>query len=211
MESRNVILTFEKAKEFYNSGNVALKEVALQAYTKDELTIPEWQNIKTFEDAVKALGMHLDNVLCDISYMKEDIEGKLGKHLIAIYKLSIIRKALNKGWEPKMAEGSIYYPWVKIYPIGKEAKAAKAAAANGWRFGPTFIADNKRYTLVGGDYRYYMGDGLISLSCELGFILPYLGLLGCKSKEIAEHMSRYFSKEIFEATYSHHAGTYQWV
>lgn len=210
MEKRNVTLTLQKAKEFYNSSNTALMEVALLAFTKEELTIPEWQNINTFEDACKYLGLNMDFVNFALCNMK-NIEGKLDKHLTAIYKLGIIRKALNKGWEPKMAEGSIYYPWVKIYPIGKEAKAAKAAAANGWRFGPTFIADNKRYTLVGGDYRYYMGDGLISLSCELGFILPCLGLLGCKSKEIAKHMSRYFSKEIFEATYDHNADTYQWV
>ena len=71
METRNVTLTLQKAKEFYNSGNAALKEVALQAFTKEELTIPKYTDIKTFEDAVKALGM--DNVLCDISYM-EDIE-----------------------------------------------------------------------------------------------------------------------------------------
>ena len=53
METRNVTLTFEKAKEFYNSGNAALKEIALQAYTKEELTIPKFENIKTFEDACK--------------------------------------------------------------------------------------------------------------------------------------------------------------
>ena len=29
METRNVTLTLEKAKEFYNSGNIAVMEVAL--------------------------------------------------------------------------------------------------------------------------------------------------------------------------------------
>ena len=56
MESRNIALTLEKAREWYNSGSADLREVALQAYTKDELTIPEWQNIKTFEDACREIG-----------------------------------------------------------------------------------------------------------------------------------------------------------
>lgn len=68
----------------------------------------------------------------------------------------------------------------------------------------------KKYTLVGGDY-YYNCDGLANFSCGDGVVLPNLGLLGCKSREIAEHMSRYFSKEIFEAAYAHHVGAYQWV
>ena len=206
METRNVALTLEKAKEFYNSGNTALREVALQAFTVEEPETLNFTDIKTFWDAVKALGLDINYVQIDLEALECNIYN--ANHLGAIYKLGIIRKALNKGWEPKMTEGSIYYPWVKIYPIGKEAKAA---AANGWRFGPTFITDNKRYTLVGGDYHYYMGDGLISLSCELGFILPCLGLLGCKSSEIAEHMSRYFAKEIFEATYAQHIGAYEWI
>ena len=35
MESRNIALTLEKAKEWYNSGSSDLKEVALQAYTEE--------------------------------------------------------------------------------------------------------------------------------------------------------------------------------
>ena len=198
MELRNVTLTLQKAKEFYNSGNDALKEVALQAFTKEELTIPKYTDIKTLEDAVKALGMDMDNVLCDISYM-EDIEGKLGKHLIAIYKLDIIRKALNGNWKPSLVQGSVYYPYVRFYPAGQ--KAREAASSKSWKLGESFIADGKKYTL----------DGLAGFGFGYGEVRPTLGLLGCKSREIADHMSRYFSKEIFEATYSHHAGTYQWV
>ena len=58
METRNVTLTLEKAKEFYNSGNTALREVALQAFTKEELTIPKWQNIETCGDARHAVGRY---------------------------------------------------------------------------------------------------------------------------------------------------------
>lgn len=50
MESRNVTLTLEKAREWYNSGSADLKEIALQAYKEDELETPYWEKIKTFDD-----------------------------------------------------------------------------------------------------------------------------------------------------------------
>lgn len=40
MESRNITLTLDKAKEWYKQGG-ELKEVALQAYTEEELTNDE--------------------------------------------------------------------------------------------------------------------------------------------------------------------------
>lgn len=208
MESRNVTLTLDKAKEFYNSGNTALREVALQAFTADELTTPKFTDIKTFEDACKAL--HLDMI-----YVNSDIESLLetnyisGSHLIAIYKLNIIRKALNKGWNPSLVQGSVCYPFVRFYPAGQ--KAREAVSSNSWKLGESFIADGKKYTLVGGDYSYCSYDGLAFFGSGYGDILPNLGLLGCKSKEIAKHMSAYFAKEIFEAYYAKHVSTYEWV
>lgn len=207
MESRNISITLKKAREWYNSGSTDLGEVALQAYTKDELEIPEWQNIKTFEDACKAL--HLD-----MNYVDSDIESLLetnyisGSHLIAIYKLDIICKALNKGWKPSMVEGKIYYPYVRFYPAG--LKAIEAVSSNSWKLGESFIADGKKYTLVGGGYGCCYADGMGDFGCEYGFVLPILGLLGCKSREIAEHISRYFMKEIFEAVYSQYIGLFTW-
>ena len=209
METRNVTLTLEKAKEFYNSGNAALMEVALQAFTKEELTIPEWQNIKTFEDACIAIGMNLDNVIYDISHM-EAAEGNLGKHLTAIYKLDIIRKALNgTDWKPSLVKDIVYYPFVRFYPANK---AKDATNSNGGKLGPSFIANGEKYTLVGGGSSYYScGVGVGGFCRGFGHVNAFAGLLCCKSKEIAQHMSRYFMKEIFEAVYAQHIGIYKWV
>lgn len=205
MESRNIALTLEKAREWYSSGSADLREVALQAYTKDELTIPEWQNIKTFEDACRALGVSTTSYI-EAPYTAGE---EIVNHLHAIYKLDIIRKALNGDWKPSLVQGSVYYPYVRFYPAGQ--KAREAASNNNWKLGESFIADGKKYALVGGVFYYCNYDGLAYFGFGYGGVLPDLGLLGCKSREIAEHMSRYFSKEIFEATYAHHAGTYQWV
>ena len=47
MEERYITISFEKAKEWYNSNNSSLKEVALQAFTKEEL---EQINLKELID-----------------------------------------------------------------------------------------------------------------------------------------------------------------
>lgn len=204
METRNVTLTLQKAKEFYNSGNAALKEVALQAFTKEELTTPNYTDIKTFEDAVKALRMDLDNVLCDISFM-EAVEGNLGKHLTAIYKLDIIRKALNGAdWKPKLTEGDIYYGWVRFYKQSSNIPSDKKIIGN-------FIADGQKYLLVGGFGGYGCYYGLGYFTSGYGPSVPSFGLLCCKSKEIAQYMSEQFGKIIFDACYAHHVGSYKWL
>lgn len=206
METRNVTLTLEKAKEFYNSGNAALKEVALQAFTKEELTTPKYTDIKTFEDACKALGMDIDKVECDLTNLIY-LEGGLGEHLTAIYKLDIIRKALNGAdWKPKMAEGNIYYGWVKFYKKSSNIPYDKKTIGN-------FIADGQKYILVGGfqNYRYYDGLGAFVSGYVYGNLNANLGLLCCKSKEIAQYMSEQFGKIIFDACYAHHIGLYRWL
>lgn len=210
METRNVNVTLEKAQEWYKKGG-DLKEVALQAFTEEELTTPKFTDIKDFWGAVRALGLDRDSVQDDLSRLSNTLgfETNTVGHLRAIYKLDIIRKALNKGWNPKMTKGSVYYPYVRFYSAGNKAK--EAARSNGWEVKETFNADGQKYALVGGDYFIHFGDGIAGFSFKCGIILPNLGLLGCKSEEIAKHMSRYFAKEIFEATYAQHVGTYEWV
>lgn len=207
METRNISLTIEKAKEFYNSGNTALMEVALMAFTKEELTIPEWQNIKTFEDACKSLGLNMDFVNFTLCNMK-NIEGGLGDHLTAIYKMDIIRKALHGDWKPSLVKGKVFYPFVRFYPANTVKDTANS---NGWKLGPSFIFDGEKYTLVGGGCCGWSAYGVGNFIGCHGVVSANAGLLGCKSTEIAQHMSRYFMKEIFESVYTQHIGMYEWV
>ena len=206
METRNVTLTLDKAREFYNSGNVALKEIALQAFTKEELTTPKYTDIKTFEDACKALGLNMDFVNFALCNMK-NIEGGFGKHLTSIYKIDIIRKALNGDWKPSLVEGRVYYPFVEFYLANKVKEATNS---NRWKLGPSFMADGEKYTLIGGGYYCVGAPGVGNFLEGDGYANANAGLLGCKSEEIARHMSKYFMKEIFEAVYAQHIGMYEW-
>lgn len=200
METRNVTVTLEKAKEWYNSGNTTLKEVALQAFSEKELKVKNFTDIKTLEDVCEALNMDYEEFL----HMKACLGDT---HLRAIYMLDLIRKALNGDWKPSLITGNVYYPYVRFYPAN-EARAR--ANENNWVAKESFIADGKKYTLVGGDYGCFSCGGLGYFGSGSGDVRPYLGLFGYKSEEVAKHMSKYFAKEIFDATYAHHKN-YKWV
>lgn len=46
METRTIKITLDKAREWYNSNNSPLKEIALQAFSEKELKIPSYDDIK---------------------------------------------------------------------------------------------------------------------------------------------------------------------
>lgn len=207
MESRNITLTLEKAREWYNSGSADLKEVALQAYKEEELKEVDWRNIKTFEDAYHALGVSHRIVRRDLEQLNIGFVGDVKKHLIAVYKLDIIRKALNKGWNPKM-EDTIYCPYIRIYPTGKED--IKTIGVIDKKINGTFKVNDTTFSLVGGSAIFYK-YGLSNFNYGSGNINANPGLLSCKNSEIARHMSKYFAKEIFDACYAQYIGAYEWV
>ena len=110
MEERNITVTLNKAKEWFNSGNATLKEIALQAFSKEELNRFDFTKIKTFEDALTALGykestkVYIRNTINDISMYS--------RASAAMTKLNIIRKALNLGQDLHLTKDYyIYYPY----------------------------------------------------------------------------------------------------
>jgi hypothetical protein len=190
---RSVKISLEKAREWYNSGNESLREVALQAFKESELIVNPWENIKTFEDACRVLGINPKGRFI------------FDSHLQNMYKLQIVKKALNGAdWEPKLNTGTIYYPWMRYYPKGNSYNSSWKPVAN-------FKAkeDNKVYTLVGGDcYPFDGGIGSFGVGC--GGVNAILGLLGCKSEEIAKYFGITFGKLIFDAIYGQYYN-YTWV
>ena len=67
------------------------------------------ERIKTFADAAKAIGIE------DPDEWEENYS-EVEPDILAYFKLRIIVKALNEGWEPTFAEDEWrYYPWFWLY------------------------------------------------------------------------------------------------
>ena len=200
MEERNVIVTLNKAKEWFNSGNATLKEIALQAFNKEEL-IYDFKNIKTLENACEALRLNYSI----ISIVAKDI-ATFSKASAAMFKLNIIRKALNLDQDLHLTKDSkdyyIYYPYNPF--ITKSSTYYKSDINSGrMEVIGKIKNEGEEYNVLGGGAANggsaNLGDFVSSKG--VGFADSDIGFLGCASKEIAEHFSKYFGMLITEAKY----------
>ena len=200
MKERNITVTLEKAKEWYNSGNTTLKEIALQAFDKDEL-IYNFKNIKTLENACQALG--LDYSI--ISIVAKDI-ATFSKASAAMFKLNIIRKALNLGQDLHLTkdpeDSYIYYPY---NPFVTESSTHYESELNSGKMEVIGKIKSKReeYNVLGGcaGTGGIAGLGNFRSSNGVGDAFASVGFLGCANKEIAQHFGKYFGMLITEAKY----------
>ena len=203
MEERNVTVTLNKAKEWFNSGNATLKEIALQAFSKEELTTFDFTKIKTFEDALTALGykestkVYIRNTINDISMYS--------RASAAMTKLNIIRKALNLGKDLRLTKNSkssyIYYPY---NPFITKSSAYYKSEINSGKIEVIgkIKSEGEEYNVLGSAF----GGGSAGLGCFLsrngvGDAGANVGFLGCANREIAQHLGKYFGMLITEAKY----------
>lgn len=201
MKERNVILTLEKAKEWFNSGNVMLKDIALQAFGKEEL-VCSFKDITTFKKACEALGLNYDI----ISIVAKDV-ATYSKASAAMFKLNIVRKALNLGYDLSLTENpKDYYVYYPYNPFVTEHSTYYSYAI---KSGKTEVIGKIKsegiiYDVLDGITcsgsaaglgRFYSYDGVCGADAGFGF-------LGCATKEIVQHFSKYFGMLITEAKYA---------
>lgn len=200
MKERNVTVTLEKAKEWLNSGNATLKEIALQAFREEELTW-HYSQIKTLEDACKALGLNYDI----ISIVTKDV-ATFSRASAAMFKLNIIRKALNLGQDLHLAKDPknsfIYYPYI---PFVTESSTYYNSELNSGRMKVIgkIKSEGEEYNVLGGTASLNDGAGLGNFYSDngVGYNTSF-GFLGCAKEEIAQHFSKYFGMLITEAKYA---------
>ena len=203
MEERNITVTLNKAKEWFNSGNATLKEIALQAFSKEELTTFDFTKIKTFEDALTALGykestkVYIRNTINDISMYS--------RASAAMTKLNIIRKALNLGQDLRLTKGPkdsyIYYPYNPF--VTKSSTYYKNEINSGkMEVIGKIKSEGEEYNVLGGYVACgFAGLGYFDSDDGVGYAYASIGFLGCATKEIAEHFGKYFGMLITEAKY----------
>ena len=198
---RNITITLEKAVEWYNSDNDTLKEVALQAFTKDEL-IYDFKNITTFKKACKVLNLNYNFIKSQILDLTE-----ISKASAAMLKLNIIRKALNWGQDLHLTknpkDSCIYYPYNPFVTESSTFYESKLNSGKMEVIGKV-KSEGTLYNVLGGCTGCSSGIGLGDFSSyhSVGLACASFGFLGCATKEIAQHFSRYFGMLITEAKYA---------
>ena len=193
MEERNITITIDKARKWYNSENDTLKEIALQAFNENELKF-DFRSIKTFEEACKVLDIDYDGIN---SVIEDIIISGGGISSATILKLNIIRKALNLGHDLPFAKNSknplIYYPYNLC--VNKNSTLYR----NQLNSGKIEIIGKIK---VGETECNILGGDTTCCYANLGSYGIYNSLVGCATREIAEHFSKYFGMTIIKAKYS---------
>lgn len=198
---RNITITLEKAREWYNSDNESLKEIALQAFSKDEL-LPSFKDITTFKKACEALNLHYEVT----SIINKDI-AMVSKASAAMFKLNIIREALNLGQDLHLTKNSgdsnLCYPYNPL--VTENSDFYKSELDSGvMEIIGKIKSEGTLYKVLGSNATYSSYDGLGRFVCSSNVCTANadVGFLGCASEEIAQHFSKYFGMLITEAKYA---------
>lgn len=147
------------------------------------------ERIKTFEDAVQALGEEHPFVIAyyniaDIDECAGDVE--------AFMKLRIITAALNEGWQPQFGEDEVrWYPWFVIYYPDELAEKSDE-----WK-SERVIVPLDNYRVVGRSYNNANAYGGL-VDANAGYASSYSSTshgsrLAFKSKELCDYAARQFA------------------
>lgn len=201
METHKTIdVSLNEAKEWYNSGNEALVELAFKAFSKDELTY-NFKDIITFKKACEVLGLNY----YIISIVTKDIF-TISKASAAMFKLNIIKKALNLGKDLHLTkdpeDSYIYYPYNPFITKSSTYYNSELNSCEMEIIGK-INSEGEEYNVLGGhaDSGGASGLGRFSSLDGVGAAGANFGFLGCANKEIAQHFGKYFGMLITEAKY----------
>lgn len=145
--------------------------------------------VQTYEDACKI--------------MSRDVYGNVPANFSvdALRKLHVILDALNEGHKFNLLTGTVWYPWVRFFRMKSVPKDVEVIGH--------FSYQGEKFALVGGSAGlgyFYSGSGV-------GYAASDVGMLACKSEEIAKYVSTQFGKLVFEACFARHfnVGEFKWL
>ena len=158
------------------------------AETSNVEIVPEniMGQIRTYEDAVNYLGC----VTRDTIYYNRSVN--------SLAKLQTVLDVLNEGHKFNLLTGTIWYPWVRFFRMKSVPKDVEVIGH--------FRYQGEKFALVGGSAAYggIAGLGSFSSNSGVGFAYSGVGMLACKSEEIAKYVSTQFGKLVFDACFARH-------
>ena len=192
-------VTIDEAIEWYNSGNETLKELALKAFDRKDL-VYYFKSIKTFKNACETLGLNYDTMLVkakEISFVS--------KASAAMFKLNIVRKALNLGQDLHFVkdpeDSEIYYPYVP-FVIEDSTYYDDELKSGIMEIIGKIKVEGEEYKVLGGCSTdgCPAGLGCFYLPAGVGYA-EISSIFGFANEEIAEHFSKYFGMLITEVKF----------
>lgn len=108
---------------------------------------------------------------------------------------------MNEKHKFNLLTGTVWYPWVRFFRMKSVPKDAEVIGH--------FRYQGEKFALVGG----LAGNvGLAGLGCFYS-ACSTVGMLACKSEEIAKYVSTQFGKLVFDACFARHfrSEEFEWI
>lgn len=165
---------------------------------------PYWKSITTFEDALIYVRDYLPE--CEdllISYNKS-VPGSY-EHSVVCYR--IVVAALTNNEKRHLTTGDKWYPVVQFCRPKDKGNCWGDVSIG------TIESEEEKYSVVGGGVYYcaYAGLGFFYSSYGVSLSSASVGFRSVSSKEIAQHISTYFGKLLFEVHYGGTNCNWKWI
>ena len=161
---------------------------------------PHWKSIKTFDNAYYYC---LDRHNKFIKYLNSYHQSKLDTYEGKVAQLRLIIAALTNNEKLSIEKGNLYCPVIQF------CDETKINRCIGNKIIGKIKSKGKEYVVVGGGAGIASFAGLGYAINDISGAYAYIGLFAVSSKKIAEHLSTYFGKLIFEIMYER--GDWEWV
>lgn len=168
---------------------------------------PYWKSITTFVDALTYVSNYLpecEDLLTSYTSYTKTMRGSY-EYSVVCYR--IVVAALTNNEKRHLTTGDKWYPVVQFC-----RPEARNNCWGGVLIG-TIESEGVRYSVVGGSAHYgaYAGLGVFDSYGGVSDSNAYLGFRSVSSKEIAQHISTYFGKLLFDVHYGGTNCDWKWV
>ena len=163
--------------------------------------VEHWKSIKTFDDALDYCCDHSSLSDFAIAYKTTgtDYEEKVAQ-------LRLIIAALTNNEKLSLTNGSVYYPALQLY------KADYSGSIIGKDIIGTIITEGEKYIVASITAHTTCLQGLGEFTSNCPFSSVSIGInIGMPSKEIADHLTKYFGKLLFEVMYGMCNCEWEWA
>lgn len=165
------------------------------------IDIEYWKSIKTFDDA-----LHYCYDYPPLNQFVEEYDLAGTNYAVSVAKLRLIIAALTNNAKLSLTSGTIYYPILQFY------KADYSGVVISKDIIGTIITEGERYVVASTTARTTCLQGLGDFPSGCHFSSASTGInIGLPSKEIADHLTKYFGKLLFEVVYGMCNCEWEWV
>lgn len=165
---------------------------------------PHWKSITTFDDALIYVRDYLTECEDLLIYYNKSIPGSY-EHSVVCYRIVIA--ALTNNEKRHLTTGNKWYPVVQFCRSKYKNDCCGNVVIG------TIESEGTRYSVVGGCAHGGAGGGLGFFNSDLGISSSsaIVGFRSISSKEIAQHISTYFGKLLFDVSYGGTNCDWKWV